>query len=1255
MLSATIFLLYRYQTSTKELIVFIIYKFAVLIIFILLNNHTLYYIDFVFEFGFLFFWIISLVIYKQLREDYLIKSVEFFTEQKYENQYYQGLINMINKSFLSLNITNYSLTFNNPFENFLKILGLTEEEIEIKLKEKNKFVIFGNNFNSNFINNNKNNNNNNNNNNKNNNSNNNNNFNSNIINHNNNNNNNFQGQIISQNIINKSNNNLNNTTNLSNINLNVNDVYSNNNVLITAQGQRLEMTTQNNISNNNNFNTVQNLNNNRLLSSDNNLDNIMNSNAFTPLNNVRNLNNQISYNKLNSNSINNSFINQANNFNNFSNLNLNSFNNNNNINNLNNFNNNENLKSFNRINLGINRNNPNINNFDTNNIVLDSNGVKSSNINSIGNKNNKDINFGNNFTFLNQANNNLRNYLNPKTTDRVFINNTNTPLNNNNINNNNIVNNNQNLNMGFNADQKLFPQTNLINDNLNPNNFENKNINFNNKRENDEDSFINKLDFMLNVFINFYEEPNINFNTNEINLNNNQIPSQQRNIKNVNNKDNNNINQVSRNMSEAIREIFYSRFKIDLNEGFIFKGIYSTLPAFPVQMTIELYYRKILTYRGEIVEFYYNDISTTRLVETEKVLNKIRSLVLAKISYEFKVPLITIIYILKNYRNSNNFKSDNASNNYNLENNKQSNKNNSFVAKSNNSKNNISAEDFIRNTIDLGDYMLSLINDIIDYSIINSEFDFKCEFENFEFSEMMEFSFRILKILLACKGLGESVVAVLEIDSRIPKFFCNDEKRIKQILLNLITNSIKFTKKGYIKLSAYLLDEGLIKVSVEDTGCGIQQEILQRIFNDIYTPTVNLDGNFQKSTSGLGLSISKKIIEKIGNKIECSSIVNQKTIFSFVISSKAELLEINFEKNDNISYIDNNIINNRPGFTTSYVPINNGNNDNFKNFNNNNFNNNFGNINNPNNNDKFDFNSIRRDNKLNNFLIKTTNLSERNNISQFDRMKAAMNINNRRQASPASKKNTKSRSNSNSEIYFFGGNIINNPNNYNKNTNNNERDFNNNLNQNFNSNDKQEFRPTGDYEEEPTILQSPKDIPTDIGEITQNNRSIVYNTKKEFIKNENYELKVYIKPILKYFESTKNNIILFVDDNEIIRKSVKKQILSYAGLINDVDVVCCKDGAEAFYLLFIDQISNNKIKMIVSDDKMVLVNGEDLYEMIEKYAEIGKLKRILFVLSENQSSKEDENMKKINEYYYLIRKNLNKEIISKILEIAKLK
>lgn len=1351
MLSSTLFILYRYQTTTIEVIIFIVYKFVVFLIFILINNHTTYILSFVYEFGFFLFWAIAVFLYMQFRQDFRTKALEFYAEQKYQNQYFESLITMINKSFLSLNISVYSLVFNNPFEKFLKALGLSDAVIEYNLKntKNSKYANLFLNLNNNNFNN--------------------------IPNNNNKADNNPTGglnnnsysnsrnlKFVNLNNLNLNNNNnsnnmnmMNNINNMSNINLMMNENSNVNpenvdllnnygyNTLNTAQApQKLLMTSQNNFDNLNANAGFSNMN--LMTPNTNNISN-NNSNNATALvlvnsNNFQNFqNNSLSASSSNNNRRdilnNNAFSSQINNFNNFSNLNFNNNNNNNNnpYQNANSgFSNNRGFGILNFPN-GVNINNNNVNN-ETNSIN--------------GNNNNNNFNINPNFTFLNQATNNMRNMnvnnMNP--TERInLINNSSIPM----MNNGNNINSSQNL---FVNNQSNFYDFNKFN-NLNSNNIYNMG-NFNNNVNNnqnlsynifttkmpnqtrdqnlaarmklEEDIFIKKLDFLLKeVFVFFFEENSIRANNINERLQNNSS--------NANNQQTQNTNLKS--MSEAIRNIFYSRFNLTINDGFVLNGIYSTLPNTPVQMTIELYYRKILTYQGELIEFYFNDITSTRAVETEKALNKVRSLVLAKISHEFKTPLITIIYILKNYLKSRKFTNSNEDGNNNtntLSLVRPRNQNNYSTPNNNRNSSsgfntNFSADDYIRNTIDLSDYMLSLINDIFDYSIINSEFDFKVDFEDFDFREMMEFSFRILKILLGCKGLLGSIKPLLEVDERIPKVFCNDEKRIKQILLNLITNSIKYTRKGYIRISAVLLDDNSnsVKISVEDTGYGIQPEIVQRIFNEIYIPTDNPEST-QKSTSGLGLAICKKIIDKIGTKIECSSVVNKNTIFTFIIPSKEELDEnisyleynLNNNVNNNNNYINtmgNTNINsktefmNKSGFTSSYTPM--GNNNNSSAINNNgkpgpnfNLNLNFKNSNNIGNsnirNNSLSVNNNNPNSKFRNFNLssgaRSYNFSERNNISTANRIKSAFNLNNNL-SSNQKRYNSTNKSSSNNLF-----NQENNKNRINNNRNSNYDDMdgiygknskkafetkkNRNLNVSgfFNGNRDDNENPSNDnfnnynndfnyrsyqYEEEPTILQSPKEIPTDLGEITENNlnnsysrnnpRKISNNSRRgnsninrnSFVANYS-EIKVYVKPIVNYFKCNKNNIILYVDDSEISRKSVRKQMLSLLDSMQDTEVVACKDGIEAFYLLYVDQLYNNKIKLIVSDDAMDLINGEELYNLISKYSDSNKLKKIPFVLCKTNEKNENNTLKKINDFYFTIKKNPKKEEILKLLELT---
>jgi signal transduction histidine kinase len=1071
-LTSTIFIILRYGSSTKEIIITIIWKFFIFLILLVTNTHTKNVSNLVCEIFYFIFWALSIFLFSEFRNDLIEKSQQFYSEQQYENQYLQGLINTINKSFLSLNITLNKISFNKPFENLLKSVGLRDEQILANLNDKENSRLIQINFNNQtFMNNN----------------------NDPQIN---------QGQNIEMAEQRETVNNFNTNANLNmnsqgknNLNANKNNFVflnkSNKNLIINNNSAFNNSGVPFNSSVNENFklNNSMNFNNSNIKDKNNNNNNNFNNNN----NNFNNNNNNFNNNNNNFNNNNNNFnnnINFNNNFNNFNNNNNNRNNNNNlnnNFNNKNNFNNN-------------NRNNNNFN-FDNNN---------SNNIN-------RDTNFNN---FSNNNDNNINNFNNNN------INNLNKNFNNFN-NNNNFNRNNNNFNFNNNNFNNFSNNNNFNRNNTNFNNFNNFN-NINNFKISDEDIFLQKLDFIMSQFSdNFFEENN--------NMNNS-------NMSGINNDQNNLI--IRQSMSGAIRDIFYSRFKLNLNEEFTLKGIYSSLPGYPQQMTLELYYRKILTYQGELVELYFNDITSLRQIESEKALNNVRSLVLAKISNEFKTPLINIIYILKNYYSKNLFKNESTA----------------IQLRGTANQNQIPADEYIRNTIDLSDYMLSLINDISDYSISNSEFDFKCEFEPFDIYETLEFSFRILKNLLKCKGQNDSIKPLLEIDPNIPKNFTNDEKRIKQILLNLISNSIKYTKKGFIKIAAKIMQDGLIRISVEDTGCGIGADVIQKLFNDVYVKE-DIEKGQKISTTGLGLSISKKIIDKIGTKIECSSIVSQKTIFTFFIENKEDLLTN--DQTEGISFLEDS---KNPAFFSSYVP-------------NNKRDNQFSQQASP----------IRQDNNRN------INFSRNNsNNTSF--------VENRKKNS-ATQRNTPSA-------------------------------FNN-------------QRAQKPEDEEETLILSLRDIPTELGNLDEEISDSIYKKDKKLSLES---INSFIRPVINYLSSMKKNIILYVDDNELIRKSYKKLFYMNEKIGCETEIINCKDGAEAFYILYLDYFFEKKIKLVVSDDKMNLMDGEDLYNLMLNYQNNKFMTSIPFVLLNSEKDK-CQNLTNIGENLYNIKKNLKIEDITKILEL----
>jgi signal transduction histidine kinase len=104
-----------------------------------------------------------------------------------------------------------------------------------------------------------------------------------------------------------------------------------------------------------------------------------------------------------------------------------------------------------------------------------------------------------------------------------------------------------------------------------------------------------------------------------------------------------------------------------------------------------------------------------------------------------------------------------------------------------------------------------------------------------------------------------------------------DELLVGQILLNLMSNAVKFTESGFVSAGLRLVGSDVL-ISIEDSGCGIDAEELERVFDDFYqvTPT----GGAKSEGTGLGLSVSRHLAESIGARIEIVSEPGQGSAFT---------------------------------------------------------------------------------------------------------------------------------------------------------------------------------------------------------------------------------------------------------------------------------------------------------------------------------------------------------------------------------------
>ncbi|MCM1120911.1 MAG: ATP-binding protein [bacterium] len=177
--------------------------------------------------------------------------------------------------------------------------------------------------------------------------------------------------------------------------------------------------------------------------------------------------------------------------------------------------------------------------------------------------------------------------------------------------------------------------------------------------------------------------------------------------------------------------------------------------------------------------------------------------------------------------------------------------------------------------------LLDLINDILDLSkveagkmeLILADYDIRTVVG--EVVSMMDMAASKKGILLQCIY-----------DETIPCRYNGDQGRIKQILINLLNNAVKFTQKGYVKITVGgkagpAEHQEQLVFTIEDTGCGIRKEDQQRIFDNF--TQVDARRNRSVEGTGLGLSITKHIVALMDGSIEMESVYNEGTTFTVTI------------------------------------------------------------------------------------------------------------------------------------------------------------------------------------------------------------------------------------------------------------------------------------------------------------------------------------------------------------------------------------
>ena len=204
-----------------------------------------------------------------------------------------------------------------------------------------------------------------------------------------------------------------------------------------------------------------------------------------------------------------------------------------------------------------------------------------------------------------------------------------------------------------------------------------------------------------------------------------------------------------------------------------------------------------------------------------------------------------------------------------------------------------------------GDSLLSVINDILDISKVEAGL-IELEDINFNLADEIERVLSIFEYKAGMKGIKLQKI----IPPHVPNYLLGDPIRLRQILINLIGNALKFTESGEIIISIECekpsnCDETYdLIVSVSDTGIGVPEHKLETIFTEFSQADSSTTRTY--GGTGLGLSISKKLVELMGGRLWVKSKEGEGCTFYFTLNMKVVSHEKALEKEPTVSLIDSN-------------------------------------------------------------------------------------------------------------------------------------------------------------------------------------------------------------------------------------------------------------------------------------------------------------------------------------------------------------
>ena len=192
------------------------------------------------------------------------------------------------------------------------------------------------------------------------------------------------------------------------------------------------------------------------------------------------------------------------------------------------------------------------------------------------------------------------------------------------------------------------------------------------------------------------------------------------------------------------------------------------------------------------------------------------------------------------------------------------------------------AREEVKDIMMASDTLLDIVNGILDISKIEAN---KLEIVDTEyrFQDILDELIALTKSRLGDKPLDFRV----SIDPSIPKYLYGDKVRIKQVILNLLTNALKYTKEGWFELKVTSIkknDVCRLIISVQDTGIGIKKESIDKLFSKF--ERLDIEKNNTIEGTGLGLAITKKLLELMGGQIVVQSVYGEGSKFTVAIDQR---------------------------------------------------------------------------------------------------------------------------------------------------------------------------------------------------------------------------------------------------------------------------------------------------------------------------------------------------------------------------------